>query len=782
MGKVQRLWYTQPAEAWTEALPSGNGRIGAMVFGGIERETLSLNEDSLWSGYPRDTNVKDAASFYHRAQEMICEKQYAKTQRFIEETMLGPYTQSYLPLCDLLFAFEPLGSIDGYTRELLLNDAICRTAFASGGVRHVREAFVSYPDQAMIYRMSADRAGQISFRMSFACQLRCDAYAQEDGSLVLKGTAPSGVKPNYVDDPDPVIYEEDESKRGMRFCAIAAVTLSGGRMHFGDGQIVVEDADEVIVRLTARTSFNGFDKQPYTEGVDERALCAADAKSVSEKTFDTLRAAHIADHSALYDRVQFGLSSDAYEDQPTDERLQKFENQPDDRGLIELIFHYGRYLLIAASRPGSEPANLQGIWNPHLRAPWSSNYTVNINTEMNYWPAEAAGLPELHQPLFDMIRDLTVTGERTAKIHYGARGYVSHHNVDLWRLSNPVGNKTPGTAGYAFWPMSFGWLCEHLYEHYQYTKDRVFLRESALPAIRGAARFYLDILKRDSAGYLSITPATSPENWFVIDGEPCAVSESATMSNTIVREVFENYLSSLAVLGIEEEMADEVRRALPELHPFGIGSKGQLLEWEAEFFEAEPQHRHVSHLYGLYPSRQITPAATPELAEACRRTLELRGDDGTGWSLGWKINLWARLREGDHALKLIKRQLRFVESSNEFNYMNGGGTYANLFDAHPPFQIDGNFGACSGIAEMLLQSIGDRIELLPALPGEWRDGLVKGLRAHGGLEVDIDFRGGLLQKAVIRRVAECGDPVKVTCQGRNWTVCPAMNEAIELSC
>lgn len=779
MDKTQRLFYDKPAEAWTEALPLGNGRLGAMAFGGAKREVFSLNEDTLWSGYPRDTNVDGAASHYRKSQEMIRGKRYAEAQRYIESTMLGTFSQSYLPLGDLVLEFDDINNIENYARELTLDDAVTKATFSSGGVVFAREAFVSYPDQALIFRLRANQPGQISFRMAFACQLRHEAVAQ-GGALTLSGRAPSAIRPNYVDDPNPIIYEEDEAKRGMRFCAVARVQNVGGEVVCAGGQVVVKGADEVVIQLTARTSFNGFDRQPYVDGLDERALCASDSARASEKTYDAMLRAHIEDYSALFGRVQFELGGASRDDLPTDVRLRQYEKAQDDNGLIALMFHFGRYLIIAASRKGSQPTNLQGIWNHHLRAPWSSNYTVNINTEMNYWPVEALGLPEMHGPLFDMIKDLMITGAKTADKHYGARGFVSHHNVDLWRLSTPVGENRPGSAVFAFWPMSFGWLCEHLFEHYLFTQDRAFLKAQALPAIRGAARFYLDVLAENSAGYLSITPATSPENSFLISGERVAVAESATMSNAIVREVLKNYLSALKILGIQESMADEARCALSKLHPFQIGSKGQLLEWEAEFEEAEPTHRHVSHLYALHPSRQITPEETPELAKACEKTLELRGDDGTGWSLGWKINFWARLRDGDHALRLIKRQLRFVKSTREVNYMGGGGTYANLFDAHPPFQIDGNYGACAGIAEMLLQSHGDEVLLLPALPSEWKSGFAKGLRAHGGLSVDIWFEEGKLSRAVISRIAKCDAATRVRSGARVIEICPALGESVEI--
>ncbi|NLG25549.1 MAG: glycoside hydrolase family 95 protein [Clostridiales bacterium] len=770
------LWYRRGAEKWVEALPIGNGRIGAMVFGGVEEERIALNEDSLWSGYPRDTNVPNSAAYFRAAQRMVLSGQYGMAQAFIEDHMLGPYTQSYLPLCDLFLAFEG-GEARDYRRSLSLDDALCVTEYRLGGVRYRREAFVSHPAQAMYLRIDADKPGAVSFELSIGCQLRASVEAGGN-RLTLRGVAPSMVRPNYVREENAVRYAEDDAEKGMRFIAVVDVEAEGCSVIAQGDRLAVANADAVTLRLAARTSFAGYDRQPYVNGRDEAADCERDLAAAAVR-YEDAKSAHLADHRSLMARVSLDLRDEKYLDQSTDERLKNFAAQQDDRQLCELMFQYGRYLLIACSRPGTQPANLQGIWNEELRAPWSGNYTVNINTQMNYWPAEAVNLSELHRPLIEMVGELRDTGGRTAKVHYGTGGACAHHNVDLWRLSNPVGEGRRGTAGYAFWPMSFGWLCQHLFEHYQYTGDAAFLKDRALPALRDAARFFLDIMVRDGQGRLIVTPATSPENRFLLDGEEHHVSQSAAMSGAIVREVLGNYLSALDALGEDEPMAAEAAAALPGVCPYEIGSAGQLLEWEREFDEPEPHHRHTSHLYGLHPGHEISPDATPELAEACRRTLARRGDDGTGWSLGWKINFWARLRDGDHALKLIKRQLRFVEGG-EVNYRGGGGTYMNLFDAHPPFQIDGNFGACAGIAELFVQCRGDRVYLLPALPAEWADGEVKGLRAYGGLEIDLAFAGGRLTRAKITRVADCDWPMTLVWAGNERAIAPQPGQSIEI--
>lgn len=741
-----RLLYNKPAEKWVEALPLGNGRIGAMVFSIPDRDVFMLNEDTLWSGYPRDTNVADAADYNLKALELVKQKKYKEAEECIEDHMLGGYTQSYMPLGDLRLDFPSIDreNVTSYSRELNLNNAIVTTSFFHKGVRYKREAFVSYPDQCMIIRLSADKGQSISFSASFSSQLK-SATAVEGNTALLDGICPSHVEPNYINSHNPIIYEKEDHKKGIGFRAAAIIENHGGKVVAKDNSIHVEDANSVVIKLCVRTSFNGYDKQPFLEGKDYKRDCQDDHDKIQGQPFDILKARHVEDYQELFNRVLLNLDSDKKDCIPTDRRLELFQETQDDKGLYELIFQYGRYLLIASSREGTQPANLQGIWNKEMRPPWSSNYTLNINTEMNYWPAEMCNLSELHQPLFDLIDGLRVTGAKTAKLHYGAGGFTAHHNTDIWRLSNPVGDFGRGTAGYAFWPMAAGWLCRHLFEHYEYTLDKEFLEYRAYPAISDAATFYMDMLVEDEEGYLIMSPTTSPENAFIYGGEICKVSKTATMTIAIIKEVFANFIKCCEALSIEDEMSRGIRDKISRLYPYRVGSKGQLLEWEEEFQEPEPHHRHISHIYPLYPGFEITRLETPDLAEACRKTLNLRGDDGTGWSLGWKINTWARLHDGNRALKLLKRQLRYVSESNT-DYMGGGGTYANLFDAHPPFQIDGNFGACAGIAELFLQSYDDKVLILPALPDELSEGRIKGLCAKGGIVTDITFHNGGLEK------------------------------------
>ncbi|NLI60125.1 MAG: glycoside hydrolase family 95 protein [Clostridiales bacterium] len=754
MKKPMKLWYQQPAGKWVEALPIGNGRIGAMVFSIPDQDVFMLNEDTLWSGYPRDTNVGNAGDYYPKAIDLVMEKGYKEAQQLIENHMLGAYTQSYMPLGDLKLDFYDIDrdEVTEYRRELNLSEALVTTEFIHKSIHYKRETFISHPDECMLIKLTASQPSSISFTASFHSKLRHRVSAQ-DNTITVDGICPSHVDPDYIESPNPVVYEDQDDKKGISFRKLAIIQNQGGRLVAHGQTISIENADSVIIKLCVRTSFNGFDKHPFLEGKDFIQDVERDRMRIKDQPYHLLKARHIEDYQALYNRVEFDLGEDPNYDLPTDKRLELFQEVQDDKGLYSLIFQYGRYLLIASSRQGTQPANLQGIWNHELRPPWSSNYTLNINTEMNYWPAEICNLSELHEPLFEFIKDLQVTGARTAKLHYNAGGFVAHHNSDLWRLSNPVGNFGLGTAGYAFWPMSAGWLCQHLFEHYEYSLDRGFLEATAYPAIKGAAQFYLDTLVEDKDGYLMMSPSTSPENMFLYEDQICFVSKTTTMTTAIIREVFNNYLKCCEILDIDEEMIHEVKDKLPKLFPYQIGSKGQLLEWEEEFEEADPYHRHISHIYPLHPGFDINPMDTPELAQACRQGLLLRGDKGTGWSLGWKINAWARLHDGNHALKLLKAQLAYVDES-DINYVDGGGTYMNLFGAHPPFQIDGNFGAAAGIAELFLQSYDNQVLILPALPDEFINGRIRGLCAKGRIVTDIIFKDNKLEKMEFYTEAE----------------------------
>lgn len=729
------LWYDKPARAWTQALPLGNGTLGAMVYGKTGSEIISLNHDELWSGYPCDRTVDGSADSYRKARGLALQGKLLEAQEEIEKHCLGTRSQTYMPLGNLLIEYPRKQKASGYRRSLDLRTGIAEVEYQTGAVKHKREMFASCPGRVIAMRLKTS-GGREDFTLRFASPLKISRRA-EDGMLFIDGECPSEFNADHKD--SNIRYYDEPERRGIRFRAAVRVT-GNGQITCGISTVTVTSSSDTTVLIACETSFNGFDRQPYTDGkpyedaVMQTVMNAAD--------FDTLKAAHKEDYQPLYNRVELDLGSDKQENLPTDKRLKRFEKTGFDRALYTLFYNYGRYLAIASSREGSQPSTLQGIWNNLYSPPWHSNYTVNINTEMNYWPVLMCSMPELHEPLLKMVEELAEAGKRTAQVHYGAKGFVSHHNVDLWRHTVPVFD----SAVYAFWPMSSGWLGRHLFEHYEYTLDKDYLEQRALPVMLSAAEFYLDCLTEDKDGRLIFAPSTSPENTFIYQGRHCSVSQTSTMTMSIIQDLFGNCVKAAEIVGSGDERIGRIREALPRLLPLRVGSRGQLLEWYGEYEEAEPHHRHISHLYGLHPANLITPETTPELAEAARTTLELRGDEGTGWSLGWKINFWARLQDGDRALRLLEKQLRFVKSIG-INYRGGGGTYANLFDAHPPFQIDGNFGSVSGMTEMLMQSRDNTVLLLPALPEKWRNGQVSGLTAKGGISVDIVWRGGVLARA-----------------------------------
>jgi alpha-L-fucosidase 2 len=771
------LWYNQPAQYFEESLVLGNGKMGASVFGGVNSDQIFLNDATLWAGEPVNANMlPEGYKNLPAIREALKNEDYKLADQ-LNRKLQGTYSNSYAPLGTLFLNFKNTGTPTKYYRELNITNAISKVVYEIDGVKYTREYFISNPDKVMVIKLTSSKKGALNLDLNFKSLLKYQ-ISTTNKTLKATGYAPIAAKPSYTgSDANSVIFDET---RGTRFSSFAKIKNTDGLLTSTDSTLVLSNATEAVIFVSVATSFNGFDKNPATNGLDNKKIASDQLAKAFLKPMNVLRTAHLADYQKFFNRVNLNLGLTTAPNLPTDERLRRYAEGKEDKNLEILYFQYGRYLLISSSRTLGVPANLQGIWNPYLRPPWSSNYTTNINAEENYWLAENTNLSEMHLPLLSFIKNVSETGKVTAKTFYGANGWVVCHNTDIWAMSNPVGNFGHDDPVWACWNMGGAWLSTHLWEHFLFTQDKNYLKNEAYDLMRGAAQFCIEWLVEDREGKLITSPSTSPENKFVTPaGYTGATFYGGTADLAMIRACLLQVIEASKLLNVDAEFRAKAENTLARLHPYQIGKNGSLQEWYYDWADQDPKHRHQSHLFGLFPGSHITPATTPELANACRKTLEIKGDETTGWSKGWRINLWARLGDGNRAYKMYRELLRYVDPDGvKDSKHRGGGTYPNLFDAHPPFQIDGNFGGAAAVAEMLVQSTDKQITLLPALSDAWSEGSVSGICARGGFVVSMDWANKTPKTVTI--LSKTGGKTTLICGSKQKSITLAKGQKVIL--